>query len=57
MKRREALLLAAVAALRPDRGLSAPAPAQPFPMAEVAPGLYFRQGVHEEATPENQDGI
>ncbi len=57
MRRRDALLLAAVAALRPDRGLSAPAPAKPFLMAEVAPGLHVRQGVHEEATPENQDGI
>lgn len=57
MRRREALLLAAIAALRPDRALSAPVPAQPFVMAEVAPGLHVRQGVHEEATPENQDGI
>lgn len=55
--RRRAALLAAVAALRPGRGLSAPVPSQPFSMAEVAPGLYVRQGAHEEATPENQDGI
>ncbi len=57
MRRRDALLLAAIAALRPGRGLAAPAPAQPFLMAEVAPGVHVRQGVHEEATPENQDGI
>jgi len=61
VRRRDALLLAAIAALRPGRGLAAPA--QPFPMAppfamtEVAPGLHVRQGVHEEATPGNQDGI
>ncbi len=57
MRRRDALLLGAIAALRPGHGLAVPAPAQPFPMAEVAPGLHVRQGVHEEATPENQDGI
>ncbi len=57
MRRRDALLLAAIAGLRPTRGSSAPAPAKPFPMAEVAPGLHVRQGVHEEATVENQDGI
>lgn len=57
MRRRDALLLAVIAGLRPARGNSAPATAKPFSMAEVAPGLHVRHGVHEEATPENQDGI
>lgn len=57
MMRRDALLLAAIAGLRPARAMPAPAPAAPFPMIEVAPGLHVRQGVHEEATAENQDGI
>lgn len=61
MRRRDALLLAAIAGLRPARAMSAPGsapgPAAPFPMIEVAPGLHVRQGVHEEATAENQDGI
>ena len=57
MRRRDALLLATFAALRPTRSLAAPGPALPFPMTEVAPGIHVRQGVHEEATVENQDGI
>lgn len=57
MNRREALLLAAFAALRPARAMSAPVPVLPFTMTEVAPGIHVRQGVHEEATVENQDGI
>ena len=57
MRRRDALLLAAIAALRPSPGLSAPVSAAPFTMAEVAPGIFVRHGVHEEATPGNQDGI
>lgn len=57
MRRRDALLLAAIAGLRPARAMSAAGSAAPFPMIEVAPGLHVRQGVHEEATPENQDGI
>ena len=58
MRRRDTLLLAAIAALRPAYALSAaPAPAMPFAVEEVAPGIHVRQGVHEEATPANQDGI
>jgi len=57
VNRREALLLAAFAALRPARAMSAPVPVLPFTMTEVAPGIHVRQGVHEEATVENQDGI
>ncbi len=57
MNRRDALLLAAFAALRPARAMSAPVPVLPFTMTEVAPGIHVRQGVHEEATVENQDGI
>ena len=57
MNRRDALLLATFAALRPARALSAPAAAQPFTMTEVAPGIHVRQGVHDEATVANQDGI
>lgn len=57
MNRRDALLLAAFAALRPARAMSAPVPVLPFTMTEVALGIHVRQGVHEEATVENQDGI
>jgi len=57
VNRRDALLLAAFAALRPARAMSAPVPVLPFTMTEVAPGIHVRQGVHEEATVENQDGI
>ncbi len=51
MKRRDALLLA----------LAAASPVHAAPVAhiihEVAPGIWVRQGVHEEATVANQDGI
>jgi len=57
VNRRDALLLAAFAALRPTRAMSAPVPVLPFTMTEVAPSIHVRQGVHEEATVENQDGI
>lgn len=57
MRRRDALLLATLAALRPARAIAAPVAAAPFTTVEVAPGLHVRQGVHEEATVENQDGI
>jgi quinoprotein relay system zinc metallohydrolase 2 len=57
MTRRDALLLATFAALRPARVLSAPVPVLPFTMTEVAPGIHVRQGVHEDATVANQDGI
>ncbi len=57
MNRRDALLLATFAALRPARVLSAPVPVLPFTITQVAPGIYVRQGVHEEATVANQDGI
>ena len=57
MRRRDALLLTSLAALRPARGVSAPLPTVPFAMTEVAPGIHVRPGVHEEATVENQDGI
>jgi quinoprotein relay system zinc metallohydrolase 2 len=56
MRRRDALLLATATALRPLGALAAPA-AAPFTMTGIAPGSYVRQGVHEEATPANQDGI
>jgi quinoprotein relay system zinc metallohydrolase 2 len=54
MNRREAMLLTAAAALAPIAGHAA---ATPFPMHEVAPGIHVRVGVHEEATPANEDGI
>ena len=57
MRRRDALLLATLAALRPARSIAAPVPVLPLPMTEVAPGIHVRQGAHEEATVENQDGI
>ncbi len=57
MNRRDALLLATFAALRPGRVLAAPSPVQPFTMIEVAPGIHVRPGVHEDATVANQDGI
>jgi len=57
VNRRDALLLAAFAALRPARVVAAPTPALPFAMTEVAPGIHVRQGVHEDATVANQDGI
>lgn len=57
MRRRDALLLATLAALSPARSIAAPAPVLPLPMTEVATGIHVRQGVHEEATVENQDGI
>ncbi len=57
MRRRDALLLATLAAMRPARGIATPVAAAPFAMVEVAPGIHVRQGVHEEATVENQDGI
>lgn len=50
MRRRDALLLALAAASRPAH---AAVPA----MQEVAPGIWVRPGVHEEATAANQDGI
>ena len=53
MRRRDALLLATAAALRPFSASAAPA----FAMTEVAPGNFVRPGVHEEATVANQDGI
>ncbi|MBC7802168.1 MAG: quinoprotein relay system zinc metallohydrolase 2, partial [Gemmatimonadaceae bacterium] len=54
MRRRDALLLAAAAAaLRPDPAVAAPV----FDMTEIAPGHFVRQGVHEEATVANQNGI
>jgi len=53
VRRRDALLLATAAALRPFSVLAAPA----FAMTEVAPGSFVRPGVHEEATVANQDGI
>ena len=53
MRRRDALLLATAAALRPFHAHAAPG----FAMTEVAPGSFVRPGVHEEATVANQDGI
>jgi quinoprotein relay system zinc metallohydrolase 2 len=53
VRRRQVLQLAAGAALTPRLGFAAPA----FNMTEVAPGIHVRQGVHEDATPENQDEI
>lgn len=52
MKRRDALLLAFATAASPAHA----APASHI-MQEVAPGIWVRQGVHEEATVANQDGI
>lgn len=52
------LLSGAACGALPRRGATAdtirPPPAQ---MTEVAPGLHVRQGVHEEASPTNGDGI
>ncbi len=53
MNRRDALLLAAAAALLPARGHTAPA----FTTTEIAPGIHVRQGVHEDASAENEDAI
>jgi len=55
MKRRDALLLATAAALRPH--VAGAVPHQPFVMTEVAPDSFVRPGVHQEATAENADGI
>jgi len=52
MRRRQFLPTAVCAAL-----LSRVAAAAPFVMAEIAPGIHVRHGVHEEATAANQDGI
>ncbi len=56
MKRRDALLLATLAALRPFRSIAAWSRRCRL-QCEIAPGNYVRQGAHEEATAENQDGI
>ncbi len=53
MRRRDVLLLASAAAIVPAIGQAQTA----FVTTEVAPGLHVRQGVHEEATVENADGI
>ncbi len=53
MKRRRLLLTAAAATAVPAPGRAMPA----FSTVEVAPGIHVRQGVHEEATQANQDGI
>ena len=55
MNRRGAMLLASAAALRPT--LARAAAAEPFAMTEVAPGIFVRHGVHEEASRDNEDGI
>lgn len=49
---RRGALLASIAALLPRAGAAAP-----FTLQTVAPGIHVRQGVHEEATVANQDGI
>ena len=51
MRRRQLVPMAVCAAVV-SRGAAAS-----FVMAEVAPGIYVRHGVHEEATVGNQDGI
>lgn len=51
MKRRRLFRLATAAALTPRLGWSAPA------FAEVAPGVFARRGVDEDATAANQDEI
>jgi len=53
VRRRDVLLLASAAAIVPAIGQAQTA----FVTTEVAPGLHVRQGVHEEATVENADGI
>jgi len=53
VNRRDLLLLVAAAAAIPTVGHATPT----FSVTEIAPGLYVRQGVHEEATVANQDGI
>jgi len=58
VRRRTALLWGATAILPQAAILPRAAWATaPFDMAAVAPGSFVRQGVHEEATPANQDGI
>ena len=58
MRRRQALLLAAAAAAAVASGRArAAAAGGPHPMTEVAPGIHVRQGVHQEATAANEDGI
>jgi len=53
MNRRDALLLTLAAAAAP----AAQAAPIAHTMQEIAPGIWVRQGVHEEATVANQDGI
>lgn len=53
MRRRRVLQLGAAAALAPRLGRAAPV----LTMTQVAPGIHVRQGVHEDATAENQDEI
>ena len=53
MTRRRPLLLAGLASLAPSAGRAGVS----FVTTEVAPGLHVRQGVHQEATPANADGI
>ena len=41
----------------PIAGPTAAAAPLPFAVTEVAPGIFVRQGVHQDATPENDDAI
>lgn len=49
-------LLAAIAGIWLVGGTALAAPL-PFAMTEVAPGIFVRQGVHQDATAENDDAI
>ncbi len=62
MERRHALLLLASTAVLPSRfacaaSLPNAGAVKPFAMTEVAPGIYVRHGVHEDATASNDDAI
>ena len=50
-------LLAALAGSWLVAGSMAAAAPLPFAMTEVAPGIFVRQGAHQDATPENDDAI
>jgi quinoprotein relay system zinc metallohydrolase 2 len=54
VSRRRLLAALAGAWLAAGPALAAPAP---FTMTEVAPGIFVRQGVHQDATAENDDAI
>ncbi|HWK46299.1 MAG TPA: quinoprotein relay system zinc metallohydrolase 2 [Stellaceae bacterium] len=59
MTRRQFTALIGIWLARTGAADAAPPPstATPFSMTEVAPGIFVRQGVHQDATAENDDAI